>query len=185
MPGVPDPLIFSGAMNDTLVQSLKASPVVQDSELIAGFFSPAGFAGMILLLVIANHALFAEGVLWIHGRFMESALQAGRIFRARLIGYACILILVLGHLTEIVIWATALVMSGLVPSMNLALYYCGSSYTTLGYGTDPMTHGRNAITVVIALSGMLTVAVTTSILMSQFSHYHEVRRQVRAKSVRP
>jgi len=84
--------------------------------------------------------------------------------------------MVAGHLTEIVIWATSLVMTGLIPSMSTALYHCGSTYTTLGYGTDPMSSGRNAITVVIALSGMLTIAVTTSILMSQFSSYHIRRR---------
>ena len=47
-------------MKDSLVQSLRDSVVVQDSELIAGFFSPVGFAGTILILIMINHALFAE-----------------------------------------------------------------------------------------------------------------------------
>jgi len=64
-------------MNDSLVRSLSDSPVVHDSELIAGFFSPLGFAGVILLLVLVNHALFAEGVLWIHGRLMDPLLSRG------------------------------------------------------------------------------------------------------------
>lgn len=172
-------------MNDSLVQSLTSSPMVHDSELIAGFFSPLWFAATILFLVVINHALFAELVLWIHGRFMDPFLERGSHLHARLVGYACILIMVVGHLTEIVIWATSLVATGLIPSMNTALYYCGSTYTTLGYGTDPMANGRNAITVVIALSGMLTIAVTTSILMSQFSRYHESRRIARAKASAP
>lgn len=169
-------------MNDSLVRSLKDSSVVHDSELIAGFFSPLGFAGVILLLVLINHALFTEVVIWIHERFMDPLLAKGKALQARLVGYACILTMVAGHLTEIVIWATSLVMTGLIPSMSTALYYCGSTYTTLGYGSDPMANGRNAITVVIALSGMLTIAVTTSILMSQFSRYHVSRRIARAKA---
>jgi len=84
--------------------------------------------------------------------------------------------MILGHLMEIVIWATSLVVTGLISSMSKALYYCGSTYTTLGFGTDPMQHGRSAITVVIALSGMLTVAVTTAIVMAQFGRYQEFRR---------
>ena len=168
-------------MNASLVQSLQDSSVVHDSELIAGFFSPMGFAGLIFLLVIINHALFAEFVLSIHGRFMDPLLERGKPFHARLVGYVCILILIIGHLTEIVIWATSLVVVALIPSMTTALYYCGSTYTTLGYGSDPMSNGRNAITVVIALSGMLTVAVTTSILMSQFSSYHEARKRIKAR----
>jgi hypothetical protein len=168
-------------MNDPLIHSLKDSSMVHDSELIAGFFSPMGFAGLIFLLVIINHALFAESVLAIHGRFMDPLLEAGKSLHARLVGYVCILILILGHLTEIVIWATSLVATGLISSMTTALYYSGSTYTTLGYGSDPMSNGRNAITVVIALSGMLTVAVTTSILMSQFSQYHQCRRLARTK----
>ena len=169
-------------MNDSLVSSLRDSPVLHDSELIAGFFSPLGFAGFILLLVLINHALFAELVIWMHGRFMDPYLGRGKAVHARLVGYACILIMVGGHLTEIVMWATSLVVTGLIPSMITALYYCGSTYTTLGYGSDPMANGRNAITVVIALSGMLTIAVTTSILMTQFSRYHESRRIARAKA---
>lgn len=166
-------------MKDSLVQVFKESPVVQDSELIAGFFSPVGFAGLILILIMINHALFAELVFSIHGRFMDPLLNKGRAFHARLVGYLCILIMVVGHLMEIVIWASSLVMTGLIPSMNSALYYCGSTYTTLGFGSDPFQHGRSAITVVIALSGMLTVAVSTAILMLQFGRYHEIRKNIR------
>jgi Ion channel len=166
-------------MNDSLVRSLQDSSVVHDSELIAGFFSPLWFAATILFLVLINHALFAEVVIWIHGRYMDPYLSQGKALHARLVGYSCILIMVGGHLTEIVIWATSLVLTGLIPSMSTALYYCGSTYTTLGYGSDPMANGRNAITVVIALSGMLTIAVTTSILMTQFSRYHEFRKLAR------
>ena len=172
-------------MKDSLFQSLKDSVVVQDSELIAGFFSPIGFAGTILILVLVNHALFAELVFLIHGRFMDPRLLKGQAFHARLVGYLCILIMILGHLTEIVIWATSLVMTGLVSSMNDALYYCGSTYTTLGFGSDPMQHGRSAITVVIALSGMLTVAVTTAIVMAQFGRYQEARKIARHNAVKP
>jgi len=172
-------------MKDSLVQSLRDSVVVQDSELIAGFFSPVGFAGTILILIMINHALFAELVFLIHARFMDPLLLKGQAFHARLVGYLCILIMILGHLTEIVIWATALVMTGLIGSMNNALYYCGSTYTTLGFGSDPMQHGRSAITVVIALSGMLTVAVTTAIVMAQFGRYHEARKIARLNSPLP
>ncbi len=163
-------------MNNSLVHSMNDSQVLQDSELIAGFFSPIGFAGLILLVILFNHALFTEVVFSIHGRFMDPLLQQQRAFHARLVGYGCALILVAGHLVDIVIWATSLVATGLIPSMSTALYYCGSTYTTLGFGIDAMRNGRSAITVIIALSGMLTVAVTTSILMWQLSRYHEVRR---------
>ncbi|MEI6081932.1 MAG: hypothetical protein WCR44_05845 [Verrucomicrobiota bacterium] len=169
-------------MKDSLVQAFKESSVVQDSELIAGFFSPVGFAGLILILVMINHVLFSELVFSIHGRFMDPLLKKGRAFHARVIGYLCILIMVVGHLMEIVIWASSLVMTGLIPSMNTALYYCGSTYTTLGFGSDPFQHGRSAITVVIALSGMLTVAVTTAILMLQFGRSQEIRKNIRHNS---
>ena len=116
---------------------------------------------------------------------MDPLLAKGKALKARLVGYVCILTMVAGHLTEIVIWATALVMAGLSPSMSTALYYCGSTYTTLGYGSDPMANGRNAITVIIALSGMMTIAVTTSILMAQFARYHQSRRNAKAKASAP
>ena len=163
-------------MNDSLVNSLKDSQVLEDSELIAGFFSPIGFAAVILLMILTNHALFTELVFSMHSRFMDPLLQKQRAFHARLVGYACALIMVVGHLVDIVIWATSLVMTGLISSMSAALYYCGSTYTTLGFGVDAMRNGRSAITVVIALSGMLSVAITTSLLMWQISRYHELSR---------
>jgi hypothetical protein len=163
-------------VQNNLVQGI-ASPVLKDSELILGFFSPGVFAGMILLLVLINHIIFAEIVLWLRGRYLEHLIDSGRLFRARLIGYGSVLLLVIAHLLEIAIWALSLVSAGLMTSLNQALYYAGSTYTTLGYGTDPFANGRNAITVVIALSGMLCVAVTTSLLISQFSIYHARRHR--------
>ena len=169
-------------MKDALVDSLKDSSVIRDSELIAGFFSPIGFAAVILLVILLNHALFTEVVFSIHRGFMDPLLQQQRDFHARLVGYACALILVVGHLVDIVIWATSLVVTGLITSMSTALYYCGSTYTTLGFGVDEMRNGRSAITVIIALSGMLSVAITTSILMWQLSRYHEESRSRRIAS---
>jgi len=73
---------------------------------------------------------------------------------------------VVSHLVEIGLWGYALVWAGFLPTVAEAVYFSGSTYTTLGYGTDPMPGASNAITVVIALSGMFSIAWTTSALMS-------------------
>jgi hypothetical protein len=79
------------------------------------------------------------------------------------------------HLGDIVILGYALLWSGLVTNISQALYFSGSTYTTLGYGQDIMPPAWNTITAVIALSGMFCIAWTTSVLMSIVSVFHPHR----------
>jgi voltage-gated potassium channel Kch len=149
-------------------------PVVENTEALASQISPVLFGGFIFLLILACHALFCEVVTQIHHRITLPLKQTRGPWLARPVLYFSILLLVVSHLVEIAIWGYALYWSGLAKNLSEALYFSGSTYTTLGYGSDILPESLNAITAVIALSGMFSIAWTTSILMSNIGAFRPV-----------
>jgi hypothetical protein len=147
-------------------------PVVENTEALASQISPILFGGAIFLLVLACHAVFSELSTLIHRRLTMPLRRRRRPWLARPLLYLSILLLVASHLLEITIWGYALYWSGLAKSLSEALYFSGSTYTTLGYGYDILPGSLNVITAVIALSGMFSIAWTTSILMGMVGSLH-------------
>ncbi len=148
------------------------SPVIHESESLLLQVSPLLFGGFVLMLVLSNHALFTECVSFLHNRVTKQLFETNRTWLARPFLYLSVLLLLAAHLIEIMIWAYALVFANLAPNLQDAVYFSGSTYTTLGYGSDIMPESWNAITAVIALSGMFSIAWTTSSLMSMIGLFH-------------
>jgi hypothetical protein len=75
------------------------------------------------------------------------------------------------HIVEILIWALALTLTGLIEHAYDAIYFCANSYTTLGYGkVDVGEHWRN-LSPIIGISGLFTFAWTTSALVDVVASY--------------
>lgn len=161
-----------------LSSTLPIEPVLQDTEAIANSLSPVLFGGVVMLLILSNHALFSELVQWINQRFtLPISARKGR-WIARPFLYLSMVLILASHLVEIGIWGYALVWSGLVKDIGQALYFSGSTYTTLGYGEDIMPSAWNSVTAVIALSGMFSIAWTTSLLMNMIGAFHPHRLKI-------
>lgn len=157
---------------NNLPDSQPLSPVIHDSESILLQVSPLLFGGFVLMLILSNHAFFTECVSFLHNRVTRQLVETNRTWIARPFLYLSVLLLLASHLVEIMIWAYALVFANLAPNLQEAVYFSGSTYTTLGYGSDIMPESWNAITAVIALSGMFSIAWTTSSLMSMIGLFH-------------
>lgn len=142
------------------------APIVKESEAIVSQVSPVVFAVVVFIAVLLNHALFTEAVSYWHRKVTMPLLKTNRWWLGRPAIYLSFFAMVASHLVEIGLWGYALVWAGFLPTVPEAVYFSGSTYTTLGYGTDPLPGASNAITVVIALSGMFSIAWTTSALMS-------------------
>jgi hypothetical protein len=141
-------------------------PVVENAEALASQISPVLFSGTVLIVILSNHAIFTEIVQAIHNRFTLPLRRGTKGWMARPFLYASIVLMIVSHLVEIGIWGLALHWSGLAKNLSEAVYFSGSTYTTLGYGSDILPDSQNAITAVIALSGMFSIAWTTSVLMT-------------------
>ena len=160
------------------VSNLPIEPVIQDTEVLASTISPVLFGGLVMIIILSNHAVFSEIVQWIHIHLTMPIRDKKGPWLARPFLYLTMVLILTSHLVDIVIWGYALVWSGLVKNISQALYFSANTYTTLGYGQDIMPQAWNAITAVIALSGMFCIAWTTSVLMSTLSAFHPHRLAV-------
>jgi hypothetical protein len=158
-----------GNPNPTMNDIQKLQPVVENAEALASQISPVLFSGMVLIIILSNHAVFTEIVQAIHNRLTLPLRKSRRTWMARPCLYASIVLMIVSHLVEIGIWGLALYWSGLAKNLSEAVYFSGSTYTTLGYGSDILPDSQNAITAVIALSGMFSIAWTTSVLMTMLA----------------
>jgi len=155
-----------------IAKALPIQPALQDSEAIVYQLSPALFGALMLVVILINHGIFTEAISFFHDHVTPHLLRKRNPFISRLFFYMSILFLVAAHLVEIGIWGYVLVWMELVENLEEAIYFSGSTYTTLGYGTDIMPESWNVLTTIIALSGMFSIAWTTSYLMNVIGKYH-------------
>jgi signal transduction histidine kinase len=138
-----------------------------------------GIGSLILVALVLFHGIGLHRVM-VQFKRAEIRLRVGRPHLSRagfLFGWSVFLMLFL-HILEITIWAVALVALGLVVRASDALYFCANAYTTLGYGAvDLDPHWRN-ISPIIAISGLFTLAWTTSSLVSIVSSYLKLVEQL-------
>jgi hypothetical protein len=92
--------------------TLPIEPVIQDTEVIASTISPVLFGGLVLFVILSNHAVFSEFVQWVHLRFTMPIRDKKGPWMARPFLYLTMVLILTSHLVDIVIWAYALVWSG-------------------------------------------------------------------------
>lgn len=136
-------------------------------------------------------ALIMIGILVFHAFYMFAASRSYRARATRMIEsrryYAAQLLFVLGalvisfsHIFEILILGYTLNWMGLIQDTHKAIVFAGSTYTTVGFGPDPLPIGWDLVMVTMAMSGLITVAWTTTILFgmatySQRAHELEMK----------
>jgi len=147
----------------------------ESSAFLASQSSPLLLGLGVLLLILINHAIFIEVVTAVHNRCTVPFFDRNKRFLYRSALYVSIVLLVFSHLVEISLWGITLVLAGLVPNFYEATFFSGSTYTTLGYGKEILPGSWDTITVIIALSGMFSIAWTTSCLISMIGVFHPAR----------
>lgn len=123
------------------------------------------FGGAMLMLIVVVHA---TGVRWVTShvaRRLRVATLRPTIWRADVLMALSVLLLLALHLFEVVIWATSLVYSGLVPSWRAAGFFAGNTYTTVGYGNFVLPAGWEMLAPIIAISGLFTFGWSGSVLV--------------------
>ena len=124
------------------------------------------FGGVMLLLIVLVHA---TGMRMLTDRF-EMRIQAlnhrsHSTWRPDLLLGIVVLLLLLLHLSEIWVWAAALVYSGLVADWRAAGFFAANTYTTVGYGNFVLPEGWHMLAPIIAMSGLFTFGWTGSVLV--------------------
>lgn len=124
------------------------------------------FSGSMLFLILFVHAIYMFAVNASYEKMVDKMMLKQNYHIVRLLFFVMAFILTMSHLLEIYIWGIALSISGLVPNSHHAMVFAGSTYTTVGFGTNPLPQGWQLVMVVIALSGMIAFGWTISVLIS-------------------
>ena len=130
--------------------------------------------GSVLVLIVMFHAFWIRVIT---NRFLARIESA----RARTVPWFADLLLVLTvnsllalHLSEVLIWSTALILSGIIGDWAKAAYFAANSYTALG---EPfaLPHAWRIMAPIMAISGIFTFAWTASVLVNFVERYNQLR----------
>ncbi len=80
------------------------------------------------------------------------------------------MLLVLGNLAQLTIWAVVFWMLGEFESFSEAVYHSAVNFATLGYGDLVMSERNRFLGPLEALNGVLMVGVSTAALMATFQN---------------
>ncbi|NVK40502.1 MAG: two pore domain potassium channel family protein [Oceanospirillaceae bacterium] len=78
------------------------------------------------------------------------------------------LLLVLGNLMQVAIWAVLFISLGEFDAFAEAFYHSAVNFATLGYGDFVMTEQHKLLGPLQAINGVLMIGVSTAALMSAF-----------------
>lgn len=111
-----------------------------------------------LLLVVVIRFYFKRRHLLDHSGFLSSLSIVSCI----------LLLLVLGVLVQIGIWASLFVFLGEFQAFSLSYYHSAVNFSTLGYGDVVMSDKHKLLGPLEAVNGVLMIGVSTSVLMLAF-----------------
>ena len=77
-------------------------------------------------------------------------------------GFAAVALMV-GHVTEVAVWASVYALAGIAPGAN-PVYFAFVNYTTLGYGDVVPAAGWQLIGPITAMNGVLLFGLSTAVL---------------------
>ncbi|GAB5387061.1 MAG: potassium channel family protein [Alphaproteobacteria bacterium] len=112
-------------------------------------------------------------------RFLPSI---GRLFDAKLgkavslysLVVSTVLILLIAHLTQILIWAAFFAGSTATPYFQSALYFAAVTYTTLGYGDLVPDQAQRMMAGLCAMTGLLSFGLSTAALVTMLRSLVEI-----------
>ena len=117
-----------------------------------------------ILLCLIVQALF---VMLVTAKFKNGVRQlvnGDRWMLAQAVFFAGILLLLFSHLVQIYIWGLSLTIFDIIPSQHQAMVFAGSSYTTVGFVTDPLPVHWQLMTVIMAASGFFSFGWSTAVM---------------------
>ncbi len=80
------------------------------------------------------------------------------------------LLLVIGNLGQIAIWAWLFMLLGEFQQFNSAFYHSAVNFGSLGYGDIVMSDEHKLLGALEAINGVLMIGVSTAALMTTFQH---------------
>ena len=133
------------------------------------------FGGGVMIFIVLVHAAGVRAVTTHVLRRTEAIMQHPSRWQADLLMASIVFMLLTLHVTEMVLWAAALVYSNLVPDWRAAGFFAGNTYTTVGYGNFILPNGWRMLAPIIAMSGLFTFGWSGSVLVDFVRRLNQIR----------
>jgi hypothetical protein len=128
-----------------------------------------GIACLIVILIFHGSAI--NHVYMRFERLTRKNLEAHQYNRVFFHFYVTFLFLALIHVLEILFWAIFIICLGIMANPVAAVLFAGSCYTTVGFESDTLINGWKSFAFFISLSGLFSLAWTTSIMIGMTTAY--------------
>ncbi|WP_353202112.1 ion channel [Polynucleobacter sp.] len=125
------------------------------------------FHGMYIMLVVL---CFHKLIEWLSNKrhMTKDFLHAFRI--AAVISYfISILLVILGHFADILMWTYALIALKIFTSNPEAFYFAGEMYTTVGFGSYQLEKNWRILPIIIAFTGIFAASMSGAALFNMLS----------------
>ena len=121
-------------------------------------------SALLLIGVLIFHAFYLFIVSHNFHRAIDCLAKRNHKFLLEIPFLVAAFVLSASHVIEILLLGYSVYWLGLISNIHQALVFVGSTYTTVGFGSDLLSESWQLVMVTIALSGLLTIAWTTSVL---------------------
>ena len=111
------------------------------------------------LLVIVALRYYSNREQWVNSPSFSSSMLATS---------SVMLLLVIGNLAQVAIWAVLFQFMGEFETFSAAFYHSAVNFATLGYGDIVMSDQHKLLGPIQAINGVLMIGVSTAALMATF-----------------
>lgn len=116
--------------------------------------------------LVASLMIHGVGMFWIQRRNLHYQRLPPLHLRREMAFSFLILLMLLTHVVEVLVWSAALTVTGAIGTFRDAYYYVAVTYTTLGYAETTLAPQWRILAPMMAMSGVFAFGWTTSVLFS-------------------
>jgi len=120
--------------------------------------------GLVLIVCVVIQALFVLLAVSKCKPNINALMFESKTFHAHFIFLLGVVILLTSHLLQIYVWGLALNLYGVIDSLHKAMVYAGSTYTTVGFITDPLATQWQLLSIIMAVSGLFAFGWSTAVV---------------------
>jgi hypothetical protein len=120
--------------------------------------------GLVLVICVVIQSLFVLLAVSKCKPNIQLLMSKNKTFLAHFIFLLGIVILLTSHLLQIYVWGLSLNLYGVIDSLHSAMVYAGSTYTTVGFITDPLPTQWQLLSIIMAVSGLFAFGWSTAVV---------------------
>lgn len=135
-----------------------------------------GLPVMVLSLLLQTVLLVVIVRYYLNHRYV---LDNGTIWPTLVLINVIMLLLVMGNLGQIAVWALLFQLLGEFDQFGLAFYHSAVNFGSLGYGDIVMSEEHRLLGALEAINGVLMIGVSTASLMTPFKNVLQLTMEKR------